>query len=134
MPIKEYLRERTTDGIVKSTVTFLLRRFWPDLVQDLRYGARSLQKNPRFTLVSALALALAIGVNTAVFTFYKALIARPLDGRDPSTLVNVLVRAESGATVAQFSYPDFEAYREGMRSLSGVIAFSIHQLTLADAE
>lgn len=86
------------------------------------------------TVASALSLALAIGVNTAVFTFYKALIARPLDGRDPATLVNVLVRLESGAPLAQFSYPDFEAFREGMRSLNGVIAFSIHQLTLTDAE
>jgi predicted permease len=129
------VNERPAAGTVKSTVMPSLPRVGRDFLQDLRYGVRSLRRSPRLTVASVLALALAIGVNTAVFTFYKALIARPLDGRDPDTLVNVLVRSQSGATVAQFSYPDFEAYRDGMRSLSGgVIAFAIHQLTLTDAK
>ena len=58
------------------------------LLQDLRYGARTLLRHPSFTIVSILALALGIGVNVAVFTAYKAFIARPLDARDPDTLVN----------------------------------------------
>ncbi len=69
----------------------------------------------------------------AVFTAYKAFIARPLDGRDPDTLVNLSLRLQSGATNARFSYPDYEAYRDGLRSFSGVIAFSIEELTLTDA-
>ena len=104
------------------------------LLQDLRYGARTLLRNPSFTIVSILALALGIGVNVAVFTAYKAFIARPLDARDPDTLVNLSLRLQSGATDARFSYPDYEAYRDGLRSFSGVIAFSIEQqLTLTDA-
>ena len=104
------------------------------LLQDLRYGARTLLRNPSFTIVSILALALGIGVNVAVFTAYKAFVARPLDGRDPDTLVNLSLRLQSGATNARFSYPDYEAYRDGLRSFSGVIAFSIEQqLTLTDA-
>ena len=103
------------------------------LLQDLRYGARTLLRNPSFTIVSILALALGIGVNVAVFTVYKAFIARPLDARDPDTLVNLSLRLQSGATNARFSYPDYEAYRDGLRSFSGVIAFSIEQLTLSDA-
>ena len=95
------------------------------LLQDLRYGARTLLRNPSFTIVSILALALGIGVNVAVFTAYKAFIARPLDARDPDTLVNLSLRLQSGATDARFSYPDYEAYRDGLRSFSGVIAFSI---------
>ena len=58
---------------------------------------------------------------------YKAFIARPLDARDPDTLVNLSLRLQSGATDARFSYPDYEAYRDGLRSFSGVIAFSIEQ-------
>jgi predicted permease len=112
----------------------VMTRVGRDLFQDLRYGARSLWRNPRFTSVSMLALALGIGVNTAVFTAYKALIARPLDARDPSTLVNLELRLQSGDTTAQFSYPDYEAYRDGLRSLSGVIAFSIEQLALSSAD
>ena len=95
------------------------------LLQDLRYGARTLLRNPSFTIVSILALALGIGVNVAVFTAYKAFVARPLDGRDPDTLVNLSRRLQSGATNAIFSYPDYEAFRDGLRSFSGVIAFSI---------
>jgi predicted permease len=103
------------------------------LLQDLRYGARAFRRNAGFTIVSILALALGIGVNTAVFTAHKAIIARPLDARDPDTLVNITLRLQSGATQATFSYPDYEAYRDGLRSVSGVIAFSIDQLTLTDA-
>lgn len=108
-----------------------LTRLGRDLFQDLRYGARTLRRNPRFASVSILALAIGIGVNTVVFTAYKALVARPIDARDPGTLVNIALRLESGETMAQFSYPDFEAYRDGLRSLSGVIAVSIEQLGLS---
>jgi macrolide transport system ATP-binding/permease protein len=86
------------------------------------------------TGVSILALALGIAVNTVFFTAYKAFITRPLDARDPASLVNISLRLQSGETEARFSYPDFGAWRDGLRSLSGVIAFSIEQLTLSDAD
>ena len=81
------------------------------LLQDLRYGARTLRRNAGFTTVSILALALGIGVNTAVFTAYKAFVARPLDARDPGKMVNWPC-ALSGVTSTRFSYPDYEAYRD----------------------
>ena len=119
------------DGRTAGSMTRLGR----DLFQDLRYGARTLRRTPRFTFASILALALGIGVNTVVFTAHKALVARPIDARDPGTMVNIALRLQSGETMAQFSYPDFEAYRDGLRSFSGVIAFSIEQqLTLSDAD
>jgi putative ABC transport system permease protein len=104
------------------------------VLQDLRYGARALRRNLRFTVVSVLALALGIGVNTAVFTAYKAIVARPLDARDPSTLVNVTLQLQSGAAQATISYPDYEAYRGQLRSYSGVIAIFIDQLRLSGAD
>ena len=104
------------------------------LRQDLRYGARTLRRNPGFTFISILALALGIAVNTAVLTAYKAIVARPIDARDPDTLVNIALQLQSGGTTARFSYPDFEAYRDGLHSFSGVIAFSIEQLPLSDAD
>jgi len=100
------------------------------LLQDLRYAARTLLRNPGFTTVSVFALALGIGVNTVAFTAYKAFVARPLDARDPSTLVNFALRLQSGATNARFSYPDYEGYRDHLHSFTGVIAFSIDQLRL----
>jgi predicted permease len=105
------------------------------VLQDLRYGARTLLRNARFTAVSIVALALGIGVNTAVFTAYKAFVVRPLDARDPGTMVNIALRLQSGVTNARFSYPDYEAYRDRLQSFDGVIAFSIpvDQLKLTDA-
>jgi predicted permease len=107
--------------------------FFETLLQDLRYGSRALWRNAGFTIVSILALAIGIGVNTAVFTAYKAVVARPVDARDPDTMVNIALRLQSGATSARFSYPDYEAYRDGLRSFSGVIAFFIEELRLTDA-
>jgi predicted permease len=104
------------------------------VLQDLRYGARTLLRNGRFTTVLIFALALGIGVNTAVFTIYKAFIARSLDARDPGRMVNFALRLESGVTNASFSHPDYQAYRDHLHSFSGgVIAFFIDQLRLTGA-
>ncbi len=59
------------------------------VLQDLRYGARMLLRNAGFTTVAVLALAMGIGINTAAFTAYKAMIARSLDARDPGSMVNM---------------------------------------------
>ena len=104
------------------------------VLQDLRYGARTLLRNAGFTAVSVFALALGIGVNTAVFTAYKAFIARPLDARDPGTMVNFTLRLQSGVNKATFSYPDYEAYRDHLHSFSGIIAVYLDQLRLTGAD
>lgn len=103
------------------------------VLQDLRYAVRTHVRYGGFTAISIVALALGIAVNTAVFTAYKAFVARPLDAHDPATLVNVSLRLQSGATNARFSYPDYVAYRDHLRSFDGVIAFAIEQLPLTDA-
>jgi hypothetical protein len=59
------------------------------ILQDLRYGARTLCRNAGFTIVAIVAMALGIGINTAAFTFYKAMFTRSLDARDPSRMVNL---------------------------------------------
>src|SRR6204780_952752 len=102
------------------------------ILQDLRYGARTLCRNAGFTTVAILALALGIGVNTAVFTCYKAVVSRSLDARDPSRMVNLALLLHSGDFDPGFSYPDYEAYRDQLHSFSGVIAQSVDRLTLSD--
>src|SRR2546430_940160 len=92
-----------------------------------------LYRNRGFTAIAVFALALGIGVNTAVFTAYKAMVARPLDARDPGEMVNVTLMRDSGATEFRFSYPDYEAYRDSVHSFSGLIAFSPEHMRLSNA-
>ena len=101
------------------------------LVQDLRYGVRMLFRNAAYTAVSVLALALGIGVNTAAFTAYKALVRRPLDAHDPGQMVNLALTLQSDANASQFSYPDYEAYRDQLHCFSGLIASSHDLLKLS---
>ena len=68
------------------------------ILQDLRYGARTLFRNAGFTTAAILALAIGIGVNTAAFTCYKAMFTRSLDARDPSSMVDISLVRQSGDT------------------------------------
>jgi predicted permease len=92
------------------------------LIQDIRFGARLLGRNVGFTIAAVLALGLGIGVNTAAFTAYKALFVRPLDARDAGSMVNLALTRRSGVTDPIFSYPDYQVYRDQLRSFTGVIA------------
>jgi predicted permease len=83
------------------------------LLQDLRYGVRMLARNPGFTAVAVLTLALGIGVNTAIFSAVNAVLLRPLPFKDPDRLVKIWETAPKyGLSWAYVSPPSYQTWRK----------------------
>jgi predicted permease len=91
------------------------------LSQDLGYAARMLRKSPGFTVAAVLMLAIGIGVNVAVFGFFDLMVLRPLNVREPATLLRFHRRAQSPYAFA-LPYPEMAFFREHSRTLSAVLA------------
>src|SRR5262245_63052670 len=89
-----------------------MNAFW----QDLRFGARMLSKKPGFTLIAISALALGIGVNTAIFTLFDSQL-RPLPFKDPDAIVRTEFRAGNNQRQS-FSFPNYLFLREQTHMLS----------------
>jgi putative ABC transport system permease protein len=97
------------------------------LWQDVRYGLRMLRKNPGFTLVAILTLALGIGANTAIFSLLNQILLRQLPVKDPGELV--LLRApgvrtghiwSDGDDSESFSYPIYKGLRDNNQVFAGM--------------
>jgi predicted permease len=90
--------------------------------QNLRYSLRALRKNPGFTAVAILSLALGIGANVAIFTLINALLLRDLPVPHPERLVALSV-VRYGDKIT-FSYPMFRELERGQRVFSGLVGWS----------
>jgi putative ABC transport system permease protein len=102
-------------------------RWLEDLWQDLRYGARMLMKNPGFTLIVVLMLALGIGANSAIFSVVNSVLLRELPYREPQRLVvawsdRPLQQAQSGWTEYPFTAADFRDLRDQNQSFEQMAA------------
>jgi putative ABC transport system permease protein len=99
--------------------------------QDLRYGARLLLKQPGFTLVAVVTLALGIGANTAIFSLVHSILLRPLPYHEPDRLVRLIQASPNlGLTSWGVSQADFAAYRDQNRSFETVALFNSSGINL----
>ena len=92
------------------------------LVQDIRYGIRTLAKNPSFTAVAVLTLALGIGANTVIFSAVNAVLVRPLPYKDADRLVMLWSTKPKEGWRGQASPLDFVTWRAGSRSFRSMAA------------
>src|SRR5262245_47321716 len=92
-------------------------------IQDLRFGARMLLKNPGFTLIAALTLALGIGANTAIFSVVNAVLLRPLPYPASVNLVEVCEGDPKGSERNNFSLANFIDYRDQQTSFEQMAAY-----------
>ncbi|MGB7218788.1 MAG: ABC transporter permease [Vicinamibacterales bacterium] len=111
--VKEQVRDVKAGALVET------------LLQDVRYAARLLRRNPLFTLTAALSLTIGIGANTTVFTVANALLFRDPPGvADPGRLVDI-GRSQDGAGFDNGSYPNYLDVRDRATTLDGVYAYRL---------
>src|SRR5271165_5777442 len=97
--------------------------------QDIRYAVRMLIKNPGFSAIAILSLALGVGANTTIFTIVNGMLLHPLPVKDISRLVEVdTVDTKTRVTNANvtklgMSYPNYQDYARQNQVFSGMGAF-----------
>src|SRR5438477_711762 len=102
-----------------------------DLTQDIRYALRVLAKNPAFTIIAVIALALGIGANSAIFSVVNAVLLRPLPFKHPEQLVMVWENAAHMGFPRNTPSPaNFLDWQKQAQSFTGMAAMVEHSFNL----
>ena len=120
--------ERTKEEVRDAMPLRWLDHLW----RDLRYGARMLVKNPGFTCVAVLALALGIGVDTAMYTIVNGALSWDMGLDKPDQVVAVISTNTRHSEQWGESYPDFRDFRAHVKSLTGLAAYQIEPANVSD--
>jgi predicted permease len=99
---------------------------WDTVWQDVRYAVRTCRRNPTFTVVAVLTLALGIGVNAGMFTVVNAMLFRDISAPGARDLVSISQTVQGVPELAgqdTFSTSEYLAYRERAQTLSGIVAY-----------
>jgi putative ABC transport system permease protein len=95
------------------------------LVQDIRFGARMLMRNPAVTIVAVVTLALGLGANTAIFSTMNSLMLRPLPVRNADRLTVIAPKLKGDDGYNRFSYLDYRDLRLQASALTDVLAYNL---------
>lgn len=93
------------------------------LINDICYGVRGLRKQPGFTLIAVITLALGIGANTAIFSIISAVLLRPLPYAQSENLVVPWGDEDDTLQASALSYPDFADWRTQTQTLEYIAAY-----------
>jgi putative ABC transport system permease protein len=104
------------------------------MLQDLRFAIRMLVKDPGFTFVAALALALGIGMNTTVFTLVNAVLIRGLPYEGSHELFHIDVRNTVTDDDAPASWPEYVEWRDRARSFSAMAGFRQASVNISETD
>lgn len=104
------------------------------LLQDLRYGVRTMVKTPGFTVVAVLSIALGIAVNTSVFTLVNGMLFKPMPVRNPEQLVALYTTEPNQPYPSSFSYPEYLDYRDHNQVFSDLFIHYTTPLSLKDQD
>jgi putative ABC transport system permease protein len=101
------------------------------LLQDVRYGARRLRRQPGFTIIAVLTLALGIGATTAIFSVASGLLLRPLPYPHPERIVHVWMdNARIGLREDWHSYPGYLDYKTQNSTFEDIALFNLTSRTI----
>jgi putative ABC transport system permease protein len=101
------------------------------LLKDIRFGLRVLVKNPAFTAVAVVSLALGIGANTAIFSIINSFLLAPLPVAAPDRLVSVFTTDQRNPGPLPVSHYNFLDYRDKTDVFDGVLAYNFAAVNLS---